>query len=73
MEMDCIDGGENVVETLVVIEDIKDRVIDENWLDCGVSRSAVFGVKPFEGVLCHNVYFLITLYYIANPMPKLLR
>ena len=61
MEVDCIDGGENVVEALVVKEDIEDSVIDEDWLDCGVSRSAVFGVKPFEFVLCHNAWFLITL------------
>jgi hypothetical protein len=73
MEVDCIDGSENVVETLVVIEDIKDRVIDEDWLDCGVSRSAVFGVKPFESVLCHNAYFFDYTIYSANSMPKLLR
>ena len=56
MEVDCINGGENIVETLVVKEDIEDGVIDKNWLDGGVSRSAVFGFKPFESVLCHNAY-----------------
>ena len=52
MEVDCVDGAENVVEALVVIEGVEDGVIDEDWLDGFISSSAVFGVKPFEGVLC---------------------
>jgi hypothetical protein len=66
MEVDCVNGCENIVETLVVKEDIKDSVIDENWLDSGVSRSAVFGFKPSESVLCHNAYFFDYNYTIAN-------
>ena len=61
MEVDCIDGGENVVEALIVIEGVEDGVIDEDWLDVSVSRSAVFNFEPFEFVLCRNAYFLITL------------
>ena len=60
MEVDCVDGGENIVETLVVIEGVENGVIDEHGLDGGVSRSAVFSVKPFESVLCHNACFWIT-------------
>ena len=44
MEVDCIDGGENVVETLVVIEGVEDGVIDEDWLDGGVSRSFLYAL-----------------------------
>lgn len=66
MEVDCVNGGENVVEALVVIEGVEDGVVDEDWLDVSVSRSAVFGVKPFEGVLCHNVFFFDYIYTIAN-------
>jgi hypothetical protein len=61
MEVDCVDGSENIVVTLVVIEGVKNGVIDEDWLDSGVSRSAVFGFKPSESVLCHNAcFFLVT-------------
>lgn len=66
MEVDCVNGGENVVEALVVIEGVEDGVVDEDWLDVSVSRSAVFNFKPFEFIFCHNAYFFDYIYTIAN-------
>ena len=71
MKVDCIDGCENVIETPVVKEGVEKDVIDENWLDSGVSFSAVFGFKPFESVLCHILLFFDYTYTISNYRAKL--
>ena len=65
MEMDCVDGGENVVEPLIVKEDIEDSVIDEDGLDGGVSRSAKFSFKPFDFIF-HTLDFYGYTYSICK-------